>query len=195
MMQYRNIKTILHTEALQLHHDGKMWRVNDKYQAPIVVIANAKDAISLPPVSHFPLIPMRGQISIFKRTKPLNCIVNYGGYAVPHDDFITLGATYDRRDMNREVSEEDVKKNILEYNDVFVEQLVEKPIGGRVAWRTTTPSKRPIVGSIGQGLYVSLGLASRGALLAPYMAEQIVSEVIGAPQPLQKSVKQVLLKF
>lgn len=195
MVQHPNIKTIFEVEALQLKQIGNIWRVNDKYEAPYVIIANAKDALSFAPTAHLPLIPMRGQISIFKRDRPLNCIVNYGGYALPHDDCITLGATYDRRDMEAEIREEDHARNISEYNDIFADAITEKPIGGRVAWRTTTPSKRPIVGSVGQGLFVSLGLASRGALLAPYMAEQMVSEIIGAPQPLQKSVKQVLLKF
>lgn len=195
MAQNAKIKTISETNALTLQHDGKLWRVNEKYEAPYVIIANAKDALSFLPTAHLPLIPMRGQISILKRNRPLNCIVNYGGYALPHDDFITLGATYDRRDMVAKIREEDNIKNISEYNASFVDAINEKPISGRVAWRSTTPSKRPIVGSIGQGLFVSLGLASRGALLAPYMAEQIVSEITGAPHLLQKSVKQVLLRF
>ena len=195
LAQNPNIKIILETEALNLRYDGAMWRVNDKYEAPYVIIANAKDALSFEPLSHLPLIPMRGQISIFKRNRPLHCIVNYGGYALPHDDYITLGATYDRRDMDATIRDEDTVKNISEYNAAFVDAITEKPSSGRVSWRTTTPSKRPIVGAMGQGLYVSLGLASRGALLAPYMAEQIVSEIISAPHLLQKSVKQVLSKF
>ena len=195
MAQNAKIKTILETEALTLKQDGNMWRVNDKYEAPYVIIANAKDALSFASTAHLPLIPMRGQISIFPRNKSLNTIVNYGGYALPHGDYMTLGATYDRRDMDATIRDEDTMKNISEYNDVFMDFIAEKPIGGRVAWRTTTPSKRPIVGAIGQGLFVSLGLASRGALLAPYMAEQIVSEITGTPHLLQKSVKQVLLRF
>ncbi len=192
MAQHPNIKMVLEVEALQLKQIGNIWRVNDKFEASYVIIANAKDALSFAPTSYLPLIPMRGQISIFKRDRPLNCIVNYGGYALPHEDYITLGATYDRRDMEAEIREEDHVKNISEYNDVFVDSITEKPIGGRVAWRTTTPSKRPIVGAMGRGLYVSLGLASRGALLAPYMAEQIVAEITGAPHILQKSIKRVL---
>ena len=189
------ITRVLSTEAITLTRLEQGWKVNDKWQAPLVVVANAKDAISFPQLSHLPLIPMRGQLTLFKKQTSLKNIVSYGGYALPYDDFLTLGATFDKHDMEAQPREIDNEKNISLYNKTFINPVSSKPISARVAWRATTPSKRPLVGKVGEGLYVSLGLGSRGAVLAPYLAEQIAAEIIGAPQPLQKSVKKILSNY
>lgn len=190
-----NITPVFETEAITLSRSGNVWKVNNKWESPIVVVANAREAISFPQLSHLPLIPMRGQVTIFQKTQLLKTIVSYGGYALPHDKFLTLGATYGKNDFETEAREIDNNKNISLYNNVFVNPMLAKPIGTRVAWRTTTPSKRPLVGKVEEGLYVSLGLGSRGTMLGPYLAEQIAAEILGTPQPLQKSVKMVLSKY
>ncbi len=190
-----NITTVFETEALTLSRSGDVWKVNNKYEAPIVVIANAMDALSFRQLSHLPLIAMRGQITFFPKTQPLKTIVSYGGYALSHGDVLTLGATYGKNDMEPEVRDIDNEKNISLYNEAFVDPILAKPIGARVAWRVVTPSKRPLVGRVEEGLYVSLGLGSRGTMLGPYLAEQIAAEICGTPQPLQKSVKMVLSKY
>lgn len=186
-------------EAL-MQHSGAEQRMTEAVKAipssyDAVVVANAFQAQQFPELQSLPLIPMRGQITVFERKLPLQCIANYGGYALPHGAYLTLGSTYDRRDMAAEVRSEDDNKNISEYNKHFTyNPVVEKPLFSRVAWRTTTPSKRPIVGHVTGNIYASLGLASRGALLASYLAEQLASEMLGLPQPMQKSVKQLLLQ-
>ena len=190
-----NITSVFETEALTLARSSSGWRVNDKWEVPIVIIANAMDALSFPQLSHLPLIPIRGQVTIYKKNMPLKAIASYGGYALPHGDHITIGATYSHGDNEIGARDKDNDKNIYLYNNAFAEPISAKPIGTRVAWRTATPSKRPLVGEVEQGLYVSLGLGSRGTMLGPYLAEQIAAEIMGTPQPLQKSVKMVLSKY
>ena len=194
-LRQAGVEPLLQTEALTLERSGNLWRVNNQLEAPVVIVANAKDALAFSPLAHLKLHHVRGQITGFRKSMPLKTILSYDGYALPQSDNITLGATFHPRDTERLSREEDNNKNICAFNQISAEPWPLTKISERVAWRTTTPSKLPIAGEMAEGLYVSLGLGSRGAMLAPYLAEQLAAEITGTPQPLQKSVKKLLSNY
>ena len=99
------------TQVTRIEHDGRDWLAFDPAgvtiaQAPVVVLANAHDAMRLANLHGQPTRGVRGQLTVLEHT-PLDALrvpVIGDGYAVPLAAHRTLtGATYDIDSTDREI--------------------------------------------------------------------------------------------
>lgn len=157
------------------------------------VLANAKDA------KHFidlPLIPVRGQLSFVSNVTaqlPLKTILSYAGYALPNGNDLCLGATFDSGLIHDDLRESDHDYNIGIFSEVLAsEWKPNSPVTGRVAYRTRTPNRLPLLGELEENLWTLLALGSRGATLAPLLGECIASLLTGTVLPIPLSVMKAI---
>ena len=177
-------------ERLGVDWDGPVADL-DSVQADAVVIANGIDAPSLWP--GLPIRPVKGEVLRLRWRQgcmplPQRVIrARVHGrqvYVVPRDDGVVVGATqYEHgRDTAPTVSG---VRDLLDDACTVMPALGEYELAECVAGlRPMTPDNLPLVGRLDARTLIAAGHGRSGFLLAPWTAEQIVSELnlVGAPR-------------
>lgn len=174
------------------------------FEADLVFLTNAHEIQNFSQVSWLPLRKVRGQVielasnSLLSRLKTVLC---FDGYLTPDlgNQRHLLGATYDHQATTPFVSGADTSQllqNLWAYFPALKNESL-KVIEARAAFRSSLPGQEPISGSalskdgeVLEGLYVLGGLASRGLLYAPLLAEDLVSRIFGEPSLLESSFEK-----
>ena len=130
----------------------------------------------------------RGQLTWASGT--LERATAYGGYALPLEGEVLLGATHDRLDdlPPYETREEDDQKNLVNaqtYLDAVLD-LSKKP--SRASLRVTTANTLPMVVELAHNLWVMTGLGSRGFVFAPLLADQLTAHLSSRPNAIAQKV-------
>jgi len=204
----------------RLQRDGTRWRVFDQQsncvaEAGTVVLANAAEAARLCPWAGWPLGRSRGQISVWP-LPPADAPaprmpVAGGGYVVRLDSGALLcGATAARADPGDE--DTSPREADHRFNQQRLQQLTgwmgPLPPQGRVAWRTMTPDRLPLIGPVPArdaddtaatdgsrrepGLFVLSGLGSRGLTWGPLAGRLLAAWVSGAPMPVEAGLRDAV---
>lgn len=156
------VKTIVSADVIAIQRDdNNMWSVVVKgsnkvlAHAPVVVVANAKDAVLFSQMRWMPLDAVRGQLTYFpaemSNIQELSSIIVYEGYVTPAiNGEHCVGATFDRADMDVTVRERDHMRNIsaLKRYVTLDDDIDYSALAGRVAFRTCTPDRRALVGPV-----------------------------------------------
>lgn len=244
LCHHANISVINHTEIKRLalennegHSQWLAYSADDTLvmQADVAIIATASDAMGLAQTAHLPLKPIRGQISYLPATpasRQLQTVVCAEGYlspAIAETDeepfFNGLGASFNLRDSNTELTDVDHQNNLDKLNNhtpslaKLFDALRPKDLGGRVAFRCTTPDYLPLVGPVPikdefldtfsllrknakssipkQGphypnLYTSVGYGSRGLAYTPLTAQYLAALICAEPSPMPAEYLQSL---
>lgn len=198
-----------HVAALQQAASG--WQALDAQgavlgQAPVLVVAAALGSAALLPGA-LPLHAVRGQVSRGAARPGLPwpaTPVNGQGHllpAVPLDDGLAwlCGATYGRGETATDLRAADQTAN-LDRLYRLAPDLAEALHGdfatGRVqAWagvRCASADRRPLVGELQPGLWVSTALGSRGLSFARLAAELVAARLHGEPLPLPLRLARAL---
>jgi glycine oxidase len=171
-------------ERLGVDWDGPVSDLNS-VQADAVVIANGIDAPTLWP--GLPIRPVKGEVLRLRWRKgcmplPQRVIrARVHGrqvYVVPRADGVVVGATqYEHgRDIAPTVSG---VRDLLDDACTVMPALGEYELAECVAGlRPMTPDNLPLVGRLDARTLIAAGHGRSGFLLAPWTAEQIVSELI-----------------
>jgi glycine oxidase len=176
-------------ERLGVTWDGPVYDLGS-VRADAVVIANGIDAPTLWP--GLPIRPVKGEVLRLRWRKgcmplPQRVIrARVHGrqvYLVPRADGVVVGATqYEHgRDTAPAVSG---VRDLLDDACMVMPALGEYELAECVAGlRPMTPDNLPLVGRLDQRTLIAAGHGRSGFLLAPWTAEQIVSELVpvGAP--------------
>ena len=178
-----------------LHKTSDGWQLilnsGEIVSARVVILANAYDAMRLIP--SLKLTRTAGQISVIERAGcPLTAVLSHSGYAIPHDDQLILGATYDRADFSCAVTQKNHDQTIAEFAAALALPVSPRIIAGRSSIRAATPQRLPYVGATDDGLYVSGGFGSRGMISAPFAAAIIRSEVLGEMPPAARALREAM---
>ncbi|WP_017931563.1 tRNA (5-methylaminomethyl-2-thiouridine)(34)-methyltransferase MnmD [Robiginitomaculum antarcticum] len=128
----------------------------------------------------------RGQITQVKTGAALDNAATYGGYAIPGQDAVWLGATHaphESRDNAAILTSED-QENIDNY-------IARGGQGGeivdhRASVRVTTPITLPIAGLLSEHIHIFSGLGGRGFVFAPLLGAHIAAKICGAPDVIAK---------
>ncbi|RQR43749.1 MULTISPECIES: bifunctional tRNA (5-methylaminomethyl-2-thiouridine)(34)-methyltransferase MnmD/FAD-dependent 5-carboxymethylaminomethyl-2-thiouridine(34) oxidoreductase MnmC [unclassified Burkholderia] len=211
------------TEVARLERDGDTWRAVDAAgatlaEAPVVVLANAGDAVRLAGLRHVALQPVRGQLTLLPpgSTAPLPCPAIGDGYAVPLDDgTLLIGATFEPDDLDPAMRGAGHIENIERVRHLLPGLIGELPdvdtLRGRVAFRWVVADRVPVIGPLADeaqavanaralsgarardlprtaGLYGAFGYGSRGLVWAALGAELIASQLEGEPLPLEREL-------
>ncbi|NHL64849.1 bifunctional tRNA (5-methylaminomethyl-2-thiouridine)(34)-methyltransferase MnmD/FAD-dependent 5-carboxymethylaminomethyl-2-thiouridine(34) oxidoreductase MnmC [Burkholderia ambifaria] len=218
-----DVKLLAGTEVARLERDRDSWRAVDAAgatlaEAPVVVLANAGDAVRLAGLRHVALQPVRGQLTLLPAgsTAPLPCPTIGDGYAVPLDDgTLLIGATFEPDDVDRTMRTAGHIENLERVRHLLPGLIGELPdvdtLRGRVAFRWVVADRVPVIGPLADeaqavanaralsgakardlpraaGLYGAFGYGSRGLVWAALGAELIASQLEGEPLPLEREL-------
>lgn len=212
LTQHANIQILYESNAVQLSYfkdkTQAYWQVATTEKiiatAPVVIIANASDALQFAQTQHLGLQPVRGQTTdlvVTKTSKALQAIVCAESYICPAINGVHhLGATFSSDDDDANLREKDHLQNIAALSDIsasFAQKIDASTLTGRVAWRSSTKDYHPLVGPILEatqlqqssprynavpaslpwlsGLYVNVGYGAKGLITAPYCAELLAN--------------------
>lgn len=137
---------------------------------------------------NIPLRFSRGQLTW--ADAELEKTVTYGGYALPLEDGILLGATHQRlNEANPFVlKDSDDAENLAKFENYTGLKAARTDRASRASVRVTTADTLPIMDKIDENLWIFTGLGSRGFVFAPLLAEALVSKICGDPLPISKKV-------
>ncbi len=188
------------------------WRVEGKDErqqtwsdeAQVVVVCTGYQVKSFAPLSHLPLTPVRGQITLLPATphsENLRTIVSANGYLAPSaGELHVLGATHDFNDEAVDLRASDHAENLSKLAEISPALVKSMNIGsfdveqlnGRASVRASVPGAMPLVGELLPGLYTSLGHGTRGLITAGLSGELIASIACGQLSPLPLAVVNAL---
>ena len=220
----------LHTgkPVASLERRGDGWRALDASgqalaEAPVVVLAAGTGLAALVQAASAEPLELgtsRGQLNWFDGVAGPRLPMTGQGYAVSVPGAgrwrLVFGATSHEDDAEPALREADTR-----WNEARLRALtgIEAPaqagllgmVGGRVAWRVTTPDRLPVVGPLAApnlpahlrldqarlvprlaGVHVIGGLGSRGLTWAPLLGEVLAAGVAGTPQPLPSDLLDAL---
>lgn len=186
-------------------------------QAPTVILANGAGAVQIAQAAQLPLQSLRGQVThlvVGTSAPQLPLVVCREAYVTPAaDGIVCAGATYDNDD-DRALRASSQRENLARLAEIVpgahVAALIDTaPLAGRVGFRSAAPDRLPLAGALPDvesagrlehlrdvprhpGLYGLLGYASRGLIWAPLMAELLVSQLEGAPAPVEAALAEAL---
>ncbi|WP_040570858.1 bifunctional tRNA (5-methylaminomethyl-2-thiouridine)(34)-methyltransferase MnmD/FAD-dependent 5-carboxymethylaminomethyl-2-thiouridine(34) oxidoreductase MnmC [Methyloversatilis thermotolerans] len=190
-----HIETRMSTTALGLEPRAAGWRIIGRdgfaLDTDVVVLANAADASALHSGA-LPLSRVRGQITRLPRhlLPRLHVTVCREGYICPTaDGDVNIGASFDIGDSDATVREDSHAGNLLRLQRLLPDALPSLPstdrLHGRVAFRTATPDRLPVIGEAADGQALFTGLGARGLVWSPLAAEMLASSLCGEPLPLE----------
>ncbi len=202
-------------EAAALERSDGLWRVRDArgeeiVAAPVVVLANAAEALRLAPQKSVRLRRVRGQLSFLppERLAKLRAVVLRGGFVLPPVDGTAIaGATYDFDDEDTAPRAASHAANLERLERILPgisAGLDAASLQGRVGFRAVARDRLPLIGALPceqseprrknpgladlvrkPGLYGAFAYGSRGLLWAGLGAELIASLIEGEPLPLE----------
>lgn len=175
-------------------------------EADLVVVAAALASEALVGAG-LPLQPVRGQVS-WGSHEPGQAMppfpVNGNGHFIPHVPVGAAaawfcGSTYQRGDTDLSYRAEDHQANLQRLHTLLpavAAQVASAFADGSVrAWtgvRCASADRRPLLGEVAPGLWVSTAMGSRGLTFAYLCAELLAGRVHGEPLPLEDKLAQAL---
>ncbi len=195
------------------------WRVHgtDDHplgEAPLVVLAAAHDALRLGGLPAHWTERTRGQVSWLHAAQHLpHRPIASGGYALAlPDGRLLFGATQQADDDDPSVREVDHALNRHSLQQLCGMSIdPATPLHGRVAWRSVTRDRLPLVGAVPDfeapwplrrdaprlvprrgGLFIHSALGARGLTLAALCGELIAAQAVGAPWPLEADLADAI---
>ena len=198
----------------RIARDGQNWLLFDPTgqriaEAPLLVLANASDALRLAGLPPHWLVRQRGQLSWSTHASTIapRLPVASGGYALTlRDGCLLFGATNQADDDDPRLRDSDHADNRAKLALLIGANALHESaaLQGRVGWRAATPDRLPLVGPAPDleaprpsradaprliprqpGLCLHTGLGSRGLTTVTLCAELIAAQVSGAPWPLE----------
>ena len=185
--------------------------------APICIVASAHDAARLLELSHVPVHPVLGRVSVFAAPAlaSLRAALSGGGTLTPNDARTVLaGATYET-DAAEDAPALDAASvhdgNLQRLSRLVATPFTATPVDVFSAARCVARDRQPLVGAVADesatigampslrgahladlprraGLYASFAFGSRGLALAPLAAELIAAQIEGEPWPLEREL-------
>ena len=147
----------LHHEVSFLEFKNGNWHAssadgNAIASAPIVVLANAADALRLAPQAGVRLQRVRGQLTLVPAIEGLNHVILRGGMVLPGIDGLSVvGASYDVGDEDAQLRADSHAGNLARLEQMLpgaTRGLDATKLDGRVAFRAVMPDRLPITGPI-----------------------------------------------
>lgn len=163
LIDHPNIHIEYHFQVKQLNHIENQienyWQVQSNNgktrQAPVVIIASAKDALDFEQANHLPIKSIRGQITYIPEgtvKASLKTVVCAEGYISPAQAGVfCTGATFNLKDTETapRISDHQTNlNNLREHVPAFETNAHAADLAGRVAFRCSLPDYLPCVGAL-----------------------------------------------
>ena len=195
-----------------LAREGDRWVARDAggeriADAALVVVAAALDSA---PLLHdrVQLHPVRGQVTWGPHAEDAHALppfpVNGHGHFLPRVPLVERGAwitgsTYGRGDADASLRREDTDANLQRVGElmpraaeVMAGAIERREIRSWSGVRCASSDRRPLVGEVEAGLWVSTAMGSRGLTFAALCGELIAARLHREPAPLEARLAQAL---
>jgi tRNA 5-methylaminomethyl-2-thiouridine biosynthesis bifunctional protein len=188
-------------EVFDLEFSNQEWSAKDKQgstiaSAPIVILANAADALRLCPQPEVRIRSVRGQLTLAPAIAGLGRVLLRGGMVLPGIDGISVvGASFDIDDADPAVRADSHAGNLARLEQILPgasRGLDPAKLDGRVAFRAVVRDRLPLVGPLGNGLFGAFAYGSRGLLWASMAGEVIAGMLEGEPLPVERKLAAAL---
>ena len=208
-------------EVSRIARESEGWTAYDRAgrplaQAPVMVLANAAEALKLAPSRTVRIRKVRGQITFLpagKFTAPRNVVLR-GGFVLParRGESIT-GASYDFDDDDVSARADSHAGNLERLERILPgngSRFDPAALDGLVGFRAVAPDRLPLIGALAdedapapgnplaatlprlEGLYGAFAYGSRGLLWAGLGAELLASMLEGEPLPLESRLADAI---
>jgi tRNA 5-methylaminomethyl-2-thiouridine biosynthesis bifunctional protein len=207
LLSHFPIEMLLNQEVHELMH-AEQWHAKDRdgrviASAPVVILANAADALRLSPQPSVRLRRVRGQLTLVPAIAGLDHVLLRGGMALPGvDGRSVVGASFDMDDEDPAVRADSHAGNLARLEQMlpgagsWARALDPEKLEGRVGFRAVVRDRLPLVGPLadarGKGLYGAFAYGSRGLLWASLAGELIASMLDGEPLPVERELAAAL---
>jgi len=164
-------------------------------EAPVVVLANSSGAPKLRPVPGLRLRRVRGQLTYLPAASldaPRVVLLRGGMLLPPVEGVCVTGASFDIDDDDPAPRADSHAGNLERLSRILPAQKEFKNLQGRVAFRSVTPDRLPVVGPLGDGVYGAFAFGSRGLIWAALAAELLAAHIEGEPLPLEGKLVDAL---
>lgn len=207
-----------------LHRPGDAWQALDAdgrvlAEAPVVVLANADDALRLANLPGAWVRRNRGQLSWLDpqdlAIAPPRLPIASGRYLLPlPDGRLLFGATQHDGDEEPALRETDHRANLAGVEALLGGRRIARDgavLHGRVGWRVGTVDRLPLAGAAPDlsaplparrdaprlvarqhGLFLHCALGSRGLTTAALGGELLAAQITGTPWPLEADLVDAL---
>lgn len=190
---------IIEGTAAYFARKGESWQVYDAEDNMLaegthIVIAAGYGIHELSENDGFSLRYTRGQITWVETVPEVTASTTYGGYALPLDGQLLLGASNGHlsrmpdQDPFALLDEADAE-NIKNFKEATGFKAVKSDRASRSSVRVVSKETLPKFDEIDEGLWCLTGLGSRGFAFAPLLAEAIVSDICGDPAPIDVALR------
>lgn len=178
-----------------LAQPGISWRGNarvaslDELDAPLVVVAAALDSRELLG-GRVALHAVRGQIMWGPRDASLELPaqpVNGNGHFIATPVAWYCGSTYSRGEEDTSIRDDDTAANMARLRDLLpsvAAQLEGHDVRSWAGVRCASKDRRPVVGEVRPGVWVSTAMGSRGLTFSCLAAETLAARLHGEPLPV-----------
>lgn len=150
-----------------------------------VVVCGAEQSIVLAPIEGAKVGVVKGQISKLQATVQPRVVLSGESYAIapPREDWMVLGATYERPVLDLNPTAEADETNMARFRAAFPHWPLGKLLENRCAVRAVWHDRLPAIGPVPdmQGVYMSTGFASRGLLWAALGGWLVADHCLGQP--------------
>jgi tRNA 5-methylaminomethyl-2-thiouridine biosynthesis bifunctional protein len=186
-----------------LAHPAITWRGNtrvgsaDSLRSGLVVVAAANASQQLLGAA-MGLNSVRGQIMWGSRDESLRLPptpVNGNGHFIPTPHAWCSGSTYGRGDDDTSVRAEDTAANMARLRELLpsvAAQLESREIRSWAGVRCTSRDRRPLVGEVHPGLWVTTAMGSRGLSFCTLAGELIAARLHDEPLPVDSRLASAL---
>lgn len=192
--------------------EDERWIVEDAAgtrvaEAEVVVVAAALGSHALL-LHRLQLQPVRGQVTWAPHGEEARVLppfpVNGNGHFLPRVPLVErnawiTGSTYGRGDADTAVRGEDTKANLERLRELVPRASLATDAaaarGELHAWcgtRCASTDRRPLVGQLEPGLFVSTAMGSRGLTFAGLCGEIVAAQLHGEPLPIEQRLAQAL---
>ena len=169
----------------------------DNVTPTVICVGSAAKSIALPstdnqiedePLSWLEITDVYGQLDTFPShaQQPRVPVVG-NGYVVPHDDGITVGATYEYRRWNPT----DSTQHNYQLNQQYLDGDAHSTSYQHAA-RAVTSDRVPFIGQLQDNVWIATGHGSMGTTSAPYAAALVSNAMLGWLSPASAAVTQLL---
>lgn len=164
----------------EVSRKGDMWHFNGKdYSRMILCVGVGMLELEDYPLEGW-LRTNKGEVITFDLDSEIEPIVNNGKWILPlANGSYKLGASYDWKVANHQPSDE-VKAVLLEKMSQMVLESPKVRLH-EAGLRPTTKDRRPLIGALDSenGVFIFNGLGTRGVLIGPYCAEELMKFLNG----------------
>jgi tRNA 5-methylaminomethyl-2-thiouridine biosynthesis bifunctional protein len=196
----------------RIERDGVRWRIEGDAgqrlaEAGLVVVAAALGSHALLG-DRLPMHAVGGQVSWAPREDGTHALppfpINGNGHFIPHVPLVDRGAwitgsSYRRGDPDPAIRDEDTLANVERVRKVLPraaiamdEAMHRDALRSWTGVRCASADRRPLVGELEPGLWISTAMGSRGLTFAALCAELLAARLHAEPMPLEARLAQAL---